>query len=337
MKYRVMVAWFPYAHMIDDRAAAYVAALTPKLMRDSRIDTYALWSEADTPITMVRNRCLLDAEKWGADYVLMLDSDNIPDIHERDPGAKPFWESSFDFMLDMDGIRSDTNAKYGMSAYNGRPCVVAAPYVGPPPHECVYAFDWVNHSNNNCNPDFALEMVPRHEAAQRKGFMPAAALATGVMLIDMRAVKKMPHPRFYYEWKDSTASMKASTEDVTFTRDLTYMGIPIYCNWDAWAAHLKTKICNKPVNIPADWVPKHMREWAQQNVAMGHAPKSFEQPIRAVNTWDKLPTVYPPGLVRQTLAVEPESDAVPEPPAHLQAEMSAVERNGDVVHIAGVN
>lgn len=330
MRVKVMVAWFPYGHVIDDRAAAYVASLTPRLMKDSRIETYALWSEADTPITMTRNKCLTDAETWGADFVLMLDSDNIPDCDVgRDPLAKPFWESSFDFMMDMEMRR-----KLDPQTDPSLPCVIAAPYSGPPPHEITYIFDWVNHQNAAANPDFALEMVPRHEAALRRGIQRAAALPTGVMLIDMRAVKRLAHPRFYYEWKDHTQSQKASTEDVTFSRDLTYAGIPIYCNWDAWAAHIKQKVVGRPVNIPVEWVPKHLQQWHELNKSMGLKPQAPPMPdrIRERNSFASLPPNFPADKVR----VLPDISTIGGGDEYTP-ELASPEMEEQLLTVAGVN
>src|SRR5262249_2426190 len=146
-----------------------------------------------------------------------------------------FWDTTLEFML----------------AHNG-PCVVAAPYCGPAPHENVYVFRWASFQTGHPNPDNRLEAYTREEAAGLKSIQRAAALPTGLIMIDMRAIEAIKPPYFYYEWKTQEEMQKASTEDVTFTRDLAFAGIPIYCNWGAWAGHWKMKCVGKPHIIGPD-------------------------------------------------------------------------------------
>ena len=90
-------------------------------------------------------------------------------------------------------------------------------------------------------------------------------------MYDMRAFE-LTEPRttedkpwFYYEWKDRFCAEKASTEDVTMTRDLSLVGTqklgynPVYCNWDSWAGHWKPKCVGKPVVMAASDVSAKMR------------------------------------------------------------------------------
>lgn len=329
MKFRIVIAQFPYGHILDDRMAAWVYKLIPKLEADKRIDAYAVWSKADTPITMQRNLCLKEAKEWGADLVLFLDNDNIPDYHSGEEDQKPFWDLAFEFWIKhntegcVDPISREKS--YG-------PCIIAAPYCGPPPNECVYVFDWHNFSGRTSEPDFALEMVPRHEAALRRDVCRAAALCTGVMLIDMRAIDKLPHPHTYYEWKDKTQSQKASTEDVTFTRDLADMGIPLWATWNSWAGHIKQVVVPRARNLSPTLIPKHLANGASLCRELGiPIPEKKYDPVRPVNTYKKLPINFPASLVRQRAepAQKDEAPTVPEPPAELQAELARVESNGD--------
>jgi hypothetical protein len=258
VKYSVAVCLFP-----DNRGTTFLSPdiwagrLMAKLETDPDCHSVDLWYKelGDTPITMLRNRALKDCERRGIDYVMFIDSDNKPDLYVGiDPEAKPFWESSFAFMR----------------AHAG-PCVVAAPYCGSPPDEGVHAFRWVSHESQNPNPDFALKTITRHEAVYMRGIQKCAAAATGVMLIDMRGVKLLDHPRFDYEWKDKTMCQKASTEDVYFTRNLNYVGVPTYINWDSWAGHLKVKMVGKPVPIHQPSVTRQLRREAKAMVN-GHSP-----------------------------------------------------------------
>ena len=80
-----------------------------------RVDTIDI---ADTPITMCRNRAVQAAQQMSYDLLMMVDSDMSPDLHIKEPGAKRFWDSSFDFIYSR----------------LGKPTVIGAPYCGPPLH-----------------------------------------------------------------------------------------------------------------------------------------------------------------------------------------------------------
>jgi hypothetical protein len=218
----------------------------------------------DTPITMGRNRAFERAKTYKADLLLMIDSDMAPDVG-MDPmrpeyailGARPFFLTALDFMLNHAG-----------------PCVVAAPYCGPPPWENVYTFQFARRETNNPNPtDIQVNQFTREEAFARGGFEQCAALPTGLCLIDMRVVKHLRFPYFDYEWEGDgmpcalcgqrepgPRSQKASTEDVYWSRNLRMAGVPQYCLWDAWAGHWKRKLVTKPSLLTADSVIMAYRE-----------------------------------------------------------------------------
>jgi len=242
----------------------WMVPLVTNASQDERVGTIRVWNLADTPITMTRNRAVLMARQNDVDVLVMVDSDMKPDILiGQDDSAKPFFTSSFDFLVDH---------------YAKGPCVIGAPYCGPPPVECVYVFRWQHMQSENPNPDFQLEMYDRHTAVKLAGIQECAALPTGLIMYDMRAFEltepKTPEdkPWFYYEWKDMFCAEKASTEDVTQTRDLSLVGTqklgynPVYCNWDAWAGHWKPKCVGKPQFIDASQVAQKMRQSFEANV-----------------------------------------------------------------------
>jgi hypothetical protein len=234
----------------------WMVPMVSEASKDPRIQDIRIWNLADTPITMTRNRAVLMARDYGCDVLLMVDSDMKPDMLVTAEGAKPFFQSSFDFLVDH---------------YAKGPVVIGAPYCGPPPAECVYVFRWQNQQNENANPDFQLEMYDRHTAIKMAGIQECAALPTGLIMYDMRAFEltepksEDDKPWFYYEWSDKYAAQKASTEDVTMTRDLSLVGTqrlgysPVFCNWDAWAGHWKPKCVGKPVAIDARGVSDKLR------------------------------------------------------------------------------
>lgn len=266
-KLNIMIARFPYAGNgatsseipeIGDWLTTNVA----KMKADPRIDKVMSAKFSDTPITMTRNRAVLAARQHGADLLLMLDSDNAPDIYVEDTEtAKPFWDSSFDFIY---------------KHWERGPHVVFAPYCGPPPgpyggSENVYVFKWENYESGFPNDAFTIDQYSRDEAAVMTGIQPCAAGPTGCIIFDMRAFELTAprnagdKPWFYYEWKDIYQAEKASTEDVTALRDislagqLTYGYNPLFCNWDAWAGHAKPKMVGKPEMLTVSEVAAKIR------------------------------------------------------------------------------
>jgi hypothetical protein len=263
-KFNLAIASFPYGGNggISNEYPGvrdFLIEVSRKAKADPRIDEIHHQDFSDTPITMTRNKSVLWARQVGADFLLMVDSDMQPDSELReDPEAKPFWDTSLDFCVEN---------------YDQGPNVVCAPYCGPPPIENVYVFYWGLNSHDCPNDKGRIEQYSREEASRMRGIQPCAAQPTGLILFDMRAFdftdpapyfKELRktltqedamariHPWFYYEYEDIYQSQKCSTEDVTATRDISFHGWAqtgretIYCNWDAWAGHVKPKIVRKP-------------------------------------------------------------------------------------------
>ena len=240
-------------------------AKTYHVMRaDDRIGDIFTEDPCDTPVPMVRNKAVENARTCGADVLVMVDSDMWPDRRlGRDPSAKPFWDSSFDLLYER-WCRGDYT-------------VIGAPYCGPPPHESPYVFTYRNFRSAHPNPDLRLEMFSREEVVGRTGFEEVAALPTGLIMYDMRIFQVMDPPYFYYEYKDKFQSEKASTEDVTATRDVSLLTQsrlgynPCFCNWDAWAGHMKPLCVDKPQAICVEDVALKYHE------AMRHGIKARER------------------------------------------------------------
>lgn len=253
-KFKVCFAFFPFGNQEAPAVRKWFARTILACKKDPRIGEILDRDFDDTPITMSRN----GAERWatgeGADLLCMIDSDMKPDyLVGKDPTAKPFWESSLEFVLNHEG-----------------PCVVAAPYQGPPPHENCYVFQWVRQQSDHPNPDYRLAQFTREEAAVRTGIQCVGALPTGLILIDMRAFKRIEPPYFEYEYADPPFNTrKSTTEDVYFTRNLSLAGVPQYCNWDAWAIHHKRKDVTKPVIQTVDAVGEQLRSALAQGWVRG--------------------------------------------------------------------
>lgn len=241
-KLDILFARFPYGGLTADQVTDWMVVNVETAKKHPAISNVFKMSVNDTPITMTRNRVLKAALDRKIDIVLMIDSDMQPDLPGL--GALPFFPTALDFML----------------GYSG-PCCVAAPYCGPPPHENCYVFQWANCESGHPNADLRLEQFTREEASRRGGFEQVAALPTGLIMIDMRALDALQPPWFEYEYSDPPFNtMKATTEDVFFTRNLGLAGVPQYVLWDSWAGHLKTKCVSKPVLLSSDSVRQEFRE-----------------------------------------------------------------------------
>ena len=278
-KYKLMVATYSYGGNGGTKSQAqdlsvWMRETDRKLMKDSRISDVVYLDIGDTPITMTRNQSVLRALESGCDLLACYDSDMRPDVElSEDPTAKPFWDSSFDFIDKM---------------YETMPVVVGSPYCGSGHMENVFCFHWTNCITDNPH-EVDMQLVPysRFEAALMAGIQPVAALPTGCIIYDVRLFSDLFDPTtryrelrnlgltsaeaaraagsfFEYEWQDEFAAEKGSTEDVYNTRDISLAGIakyghnPVFCNWDAWAGHWKPKLVRKPQILTADSVSRSL-------------------------------------------------------------------------------
>lgn len=257
-KFKVVLQRFPYGSVEHTPVVNWLLGFVSEVSADRRFELIIPNPLDDTPITMTRNRSVEIARQLEADFLVMVDSDMDPDCELKDdPLAKPFWKTTIEFMLKHHG-----------------PCVVGAPYCGPPPHENIYVFQWTNKETGVPADDvrgIRLDQFSREHAAILGGIQEVAALPTGLIVFDMRGFDKIKPPYFNYEYEgdgprcDSChhpvpgkQTHKASTEDVVTTRDLSLGGVPQFCNWDAWAGHRKTKTVRKPRLFTADGIAEKM-------------------------------------------------------------------------------
>lgn len=267
LKLKVGFARFPYSGNGGSESehpaiGDWLCANLPKIFKDQRCEP-DVWNRrfADTPISMTRNQAFQAAIKAGVDVLVMIDSDQIPDLYVP-VGAKPWWDTCFDFLYDH---------------YRRGPCVIFGPYCGQPPHpvhgggESVHAFRWTANTNDLDSGHTRLLSISREEAAVMTGISEVAAGPTGMMMVDLRCTQKIAKPWFDYEWKDDgeccpacrqrlpgPRAFKATTEDVYFTRNCSLSGVPVYCNWDAWAGHVKPRIVGRPIQWTPDQISDRM-------------------------------------------------------------------------------
>lgn len=263
MTFSVMFARFPYGGTDRISVTDWLVGAVVSCKLDPRVSSVYHIAINDTPITMSRNKAVEAAKAAKADYLVMVDSDMLPDAYlpsnknrlDTDSSARPFWDSSWEFML--------RHREHG-------PCMVGSPYCGPSPHQNVYVFRWATFQNDHPNADLRIEQYTREEAVIRSGFEEVACLPTGLVIIDMRVFDNplVNPPYFTYEYTDKYEMKKASTEDCVFTRDLNMANIPLYCNWDAWSGHWKQQCVGRPKPIFREQVHQKFVDAVQKNVSM---------------------------------------------------------------------
>lgn len=298
-KYKVLIARFPYGGAECSESVDWLIRTSIQISHDPRFELLR-GRINDTPITMTRNQVVERARQAGVDFLVMLDSDQAPDCElGADPLARPFWESTIEFMLAQK-----------------EPCLVAAPYCGPPPHENVYVFQWADLETGNVDGQgVRIVQYTREQAAVMTGIQPVCALPTGLILIDMKALPRdKKGPFFYYEYQGDgprcercgerargPEARKSSTEDCTFSRDLSLGGVPLFCNWDAWAGHVKKKMVRKPRPMTADVVAARIRpailanRHAGDRLVLMDSPELAHEIQEAEERWerDRLQTPAP--------------------------------------------
>jgi hypothetical protein len=254
---RLFVGVMTYSEWVHADVLGYVGGLYHRLRDHPRLaeDGVGVGKVVGYPTDRARNLCCKTARDSGYHFALMLDDDMAPDLGlaspaHRDPAAVPFLPSALDFALDHDRHR-------------GGPCVVAAPYCGGPPEQRVMVMRW-REKVPDLPPDHggvSLESYTREEAALESGFTRVGGLPTGCMLVDLRVLDLVPPPWFSYEWADPPFNTQlASTEDVVFTRNAHWMGVPQFAAWNSWAGHHKRYLTGKPRVAPLDTLPKSLHK-----------------------------------------------------------------------------
>ena len=256
---RVLICRFPGTGWEHTDVVDWLIKTTDWMARSPAHNESGAMKVVDTPVDMSRNRACEaalgtpDEQKANGgplfDYLLFLDDDTVPDY---DPGAPPFLPTALEFMRKQE-----------------KPCVVGAPYCSGGASEKVLVYRWYAETSGN-HDGFDLREYPREEAAVKTGFEQVAALGTGCLLIDTRVLLEIPGPYFFYEWANPrTRTVKASTEDIVFTRDLGLAKVPLFVAWDSWCAHVKPRHVFKPTLPAADHYPRRLTAAVRHAVRQG--------------------------------------------------------------------
>lgn len=243
-KLKIAVAIFSYdGNVAIEIPVWFHEVYTEVLEKHPRVEMVSLQAFEGYPITRLRNKALQIAELEGFDYLLMLDNDMVPDVECRnDPKAVPFLPSALDFAIQTG------------------PCVVGAPYCAAPPKEDCIVIKYEPLAPPESVLPATMMRYSRREAAVATGFEEVPALPTGVLLIDMRVLKTIVPPFFAYEFKTTLETELSATEDVVFTRNLSFIGIPQFVAWDSWAGHIKKMTVRKPRLVEPNTVSKVVRK-----------------------------------------------------------------------------
>lgn len=262
-KIKLLVNVFTYAKQIGAEAFSWCCGIShpDALGNHPRVDKVAVSYTHGYPTDKMRNAVVKEARQHGHDFVLMLDDDQVPDLGIRDCAERtdmvPFLPSAIDFAIAHDG-----------------PCLVGAPYCSAPPLQQVLVM-----KNREYVPGLLegmglkIDKYSRDEAAAMRGIQRCAGLPTGMLLVDLRVLDVLPPPWFSYEYDDPPFNTSlASTEDIVFTRNLDWLGVPSYCHWSSWAGHDKHFTTGVPTEAPvvdipnsihrawkSGWRPKHAR------------------------------------------------------------------------------
>ncbi len=288
-KFRVYVNVFTYSGQLGQMAARYCCGVGPSLsapnfVEHERVESVLISSSTGYPTDRVRNQIAKVAKDEGYQFLLMIDDDMHPDLAVgQDPNAVQFLPSAINFALAHDG-----------------PCVIGAPYCsGPPAQEVVVMCTREYLPGLPDGSGMKIDKYTRYEAAAMTGIKRVSALPTGHMLIDLRCLDVLPPPWFSYEYKDPPYNTQlASSEDIVFSRNLDWLGVPQYCNWDCWAGHVKQFVTGKPLPSPVVDIPKSIYKawsngWRPKNDYDGNALPVVQSPAIENRIASLIPTEVP--------------------------------------------
>jgi len=302
----------------------WIARTAAKAKSDERVQAVFGYQAADTPITMTRNAAVVEARKRGVDVIVMVDSDVYPDYeldHHHDKSQVPFWDAAFNFLyehwhkgpvvigapycgpppfenvyvFDWQSFRNDDpslNFKLGPYTREHAAQMAGIQPCGALPTGLIMfdvrAFDLTEPDPG----DFTVRM--ERWLADFQG----QTLSSGMIAqISQRCATERfaaEHSWFYYEYERDPATgkcfqdRKASTEDVTATRDIGLVGQlklgynPIHCAWSSWAGHVKPITVGKPIVMRHDDVAQVYRRAVENGVESNRVSVDVEQLIKSV-------------------------------------------------------
>ncbi|MEA3351200.1 MAG: hypothetical protein U9Q82_11300 [Chloroflexota bacterium] len=300
-----------------------------KIKADPRIEDFSVIRDiatyVDTPIPMTRNAAVMEARQAKADLLLFIDSDQAADSQlGYDPDAVPFWDAAFNFIYArwdkgpyvvgapyLGGDPHHENVfvmrwRRHVSSFNSEVDLKLDQYTREESHEMsgihecaalptglilydMRAFDLIEPAPDNVAKTIAGPLVKRIEAGNNQFTAEQMRELVAHVVHETRRAEK---PFFYYEFTDRYEWQKASTEDVTNTRDISLAGLaqlgynPVHCAWSSWAGHWKARNVEKPSIITAKEVSqkfitaanrKQGADYKLKDISRSSAPEKVAQ------------------------------------------------------------
>ena len=207
----------------------YMFNLGIALGRDERIAESWCFEIHNARIHMARNQAVDIARQRKATHILFVDPDMSPDMyagHKDHPEAKAFLQSSFEFLM------------------SNPLAVIGAPALGGAPHynSNVYVREQDGKSRRASH-EYCLE---RHKTP---AFEQVDGIGTGLMIIPTKVFDLLEKPYFDDTFLNEEKSEIRFSQDLYFTTKCTDAGIPVYCNWYAWAGHVKSEVVGNPESV----------------------------------------------------------------------------------------
>lgn len=180
-------------------------------------------------ILLNRNIIAQEAINQKCDFLLMIDPDMSPDHYTKGENkraqAKSFLQTSFQHMMDN---------PFG---------VIAAPACSERPKRLTNVF--------LTNPDGSGRRMTYSETRERlrePAIEQVHAIGTGLILIHVPIFTVLTHPYFDDVYANVEKTELSLSQDVYFTQNCHMAGVPVWCNWYAWAGHIK----DEPLGAPED-------------------------------------------------------------------------------------
>ena len=178
------------------------------------------------PAPVARNKCVKKARERGVDILFQIDDDMAPSLG--------FFEAALDFLMDQ-----------------REPSAIGVPYCTAPPLEDVTVFELTTRESDAPERNIKMDRIRREDAARSTGIERVVNMGTGLIAYDMRVFDKLKTPYYRYGYNEDETEV-IETEDCWCHRHMAMAGIPLYCHWDFWSGHWKSKLVGKPSLIKQD-------------------------------------------------------------------------------------
>ena len=231
MKFLVAIARLCVTGMTRQEHAWFLTEATTQQYTDPQVrpllEDIVQIPVAAVPTPVARHRAVKAARQRGCDFLFMLDDDQT--------APEGFFKTAFLHLV---------NSK--------EPCVIGAPYVSGGPEQKVQAFHAAS-PRNGPNAGFAMENIPREDAARRTGIERVCNLGTGCIAMHTKVFDVFEEhykTNIFFDYSyNADRTEVTETEDCYLLRHLFAANVPLYVSWDHWAPHFKVMKLEKPACV----------------------------------------------------------------------------------------